>query len=225
VKELAVGVDGWRKGWVAIVARGGRFAAAHLFEAFADVLAEFPEAAAVGVDIPIGIPSRGFRPADTEARAFLGAGRSSVFSVPTRAALEAADHATASALLRSMTGKALTQQSFALRRKILEVDALVGPSDTVIEVHPEVSFRALAGVPLGSSKKTWTGANRRRALLADEGIVIPDDLGPAGEAPIDDILDATAAAWSASRYARGEARSLPAAPTRDERGRLVAIWY
>lgn len=224
--ELAVvGVDGWRRGWVAITLRGGRFAAAHVLDVFADVLAQFPETAAIGVDVPIGIPSQGVRAADAAARAFIGTGHSSVFPVPTRAVLEAPDHGSASALNRSLTGKGLSQQSFALRRKILEVDALVGPDDVVIEVHPEVSFQALAGGPLGSSKKSWIGANKRRALLADHGVVIPDDLGPAGEAPTDDILDAAVAAWSAQRFARGEAETLPREPSRDERGRLVAIWY
>jgi predicted RNase H-like nuclease len=124
-----------------------------------------------------------------------------------------------------MAGHGLSQQSFALRKKILEVDALVGPNDAVIEVHPEVSFRALAGGPLGHSKKSWTGTVTRRALLADAGIVVPDDLGPAGQAPMEDVLDAAAAAWSAHRYASGKASSLPANPPRDARGRLVAIWY
>jgi predicted RNase H-like nuclease len=225
MSDLAVGVDGWRGGWVAIVLQDGGFAAAELFETFRDVLAKFSGAGAIGIDIPIGIPDEGLRPADREARVFLGAGSSSVFSVPVRAALEATDHASASTLLRSMTGKGLTQQSFALRKKILEVDALVKADDNVVEVHPEVSFKALAGAALRASKKTWAGANRRRDLLAGEGIVIPSDIGEAGKAPVDDILDAGAAAWSAQRYARGEAEALPARPLIDRRGRHVAIWF
>jgi len=148
-----------------------------------------------------------------------------VFLVPTRSVLEAPDHATASAHHRAISGHGLSQQSFALRKKILEVDTLVGPDDEVIEVHPEVSFRALSGGPIGYSKNSWTGTLTRRALLADAGIVLPDDLGPAGQAPMDDLLDAAAAAWSAHRYATGKASSLPANPPRDSRGRLVAIWY
>lgn len=223
--EVAVGVDGWRKGWVAVSLRGGRFEAAHLFDRFETLLGEFSSATAIGVDMPIGIPEEGPRAADAAARVFIAPGGSSVFPVPSRAVLEAPDHATASALHRLRMGRGISQQSYALRGKILEVDALVSPEDNVIEVHPEVSFRALGHGPLGRSKKTWTGALTRRRLLADAGIVLPDDLGAAGAAPVDDVLDAAAAAWSAHRYARGLARSLPADPPHDARGRRVAIWY
>jgi hypothetical protein len=54
----------------------------------------------------------------------------------------------------------------------------------------------------------------RRRLLADTaGIVLPDDLGPAGRAAaVDDVLDAAAAAWTARRVAHGQARPLPDPP-------------
>ena len=95
----------------------------------------------------------------------------------------------------------------------------------LFEVHPEVSFARLAGRTLDSSKKSWNGAAQRRALLAGVGIELPNDLGPAGTAPVDDVLDAAVAAWSASRIAAGEAVSLPATPgRRDRSGRLIAIW-
>ena len=71
----------------------------------------------------------------------------------------------------------------------------------VYEVHPEVSFVALAGQHLEVSKKQWNGHNARRALLAAHGILIPDDLGNTGTVGADDVLDAAAAAWSAHRIA------------------------
>lgn len=43
--------------------------------------------------------------------------------------------------------------------------------------HPEVSFATLAGAALTVRKSTWAGAHRRQALLAEAGIVIPDELG------------------------------------------------
>src|SRR3712207_3556125 len=55
----------------------------------------------------------------------------------------------------------------------------------------------MAGAPLAYAKKTWSGQARRRELLARHGIVLPDMLGPAGQAPPDDVLDAAAVAWSA----------------------------
>ena len=55
--------------------------------------------------------------------------------------------------------------------------------------------------------------------------MIPDDLGHAGTAGADDILDAAVAAWSASRIAAGNAISLPDPPQFDTNNRKVAIWY
>ncbi len=102
-------------------------------------------------------------------------------------------------------------------RKILEVGRHK-EGDRVIEVHPEVSFRALAGEPLGFSKHTWDGFFLRRRLLEDAGVVLPAALGAL---PLLDVLDATAAAWTANRYARGEAKPLPAG----HHERVGAIWY
>jgi predicted RNase H-like nuclease len=98
--------------------------------------------------------------------------------------------------------------------------------DRLFEVHPEVSFWALAGgIPLTHRKKSWAGQMARRSLLATAGVDLPDDLGPAGRVPPDDILDAAAAAWSAHRIAQGRAGSFPDPPQRDGRGRRLAIWY
>ncbi len=51
----------------------------------------------------------------------------------------------------------------------------------------------LAGAALTVRKSTWAGAHRRRGLLAEAGIVIPEQLGKAGEsagesAGVDDVL-------------------------------------
>ena len=143
-----------------------------------------------------------------------------MFSMTPRAALEADGWEAANAISKELSGVGLSKQSYALVPKILEVDALAGSDDRVIEVHPEVSFRALSGGPLRGSKKSWSGMTQRRSLLATAGIELPDDLGEANGVPADDVLDAAVAAWSANRYARGEARRLPA-----EGRELGVIWY
>jgi predicted RNase H-like nuclease len=96
--------------------------------------------------------------------------------------------------------------------------------ERVVEVHPEASFRELAGAPLVEGKKSYDGVMRRLALLEGAGIVLPRVLS-IGRVGIDDVLDAAAAAWSASRVALGVARRVPnlGAKQRD-RGRTVAIW-
>jgi predicted RNase H-like nuclease len=75
------------------------------------------------------------------------------------------------------------------------------------------------------SKKSWSGMAIRRLVLADSGVVVPDDLGDAGRVPVDDVLDAAAAAWSAQRFAAADAISLPHPPELGLGDRQVAIWY
>lgn len=124
-------------------------------------------------------------------------------------------------------GVGLSRQSYALREKILEVDALARSEPRVHEVHPEISFRAMAGesVDVWFPKKTWNGLAQRRRCLAEAGIVVPNDLQGAGRAAADDVLDAAAAAWSARRIATGRASTLPDPPQRSADGRPIAIWY
>ena len=57
------------------------------------------------------------------------------------------------------------------------------------------------------------GFRERLALLAGNGIALPDDLGNVGHiAAPDDVLDAAVASWSAERYCRGVAISFPDEP-------------
>jgi predicted RNase H-like nuclease len=213
---VVAGVDACRGGWIAIVLDDGRFADALFASGFARLLDGLARAAAVGVDIPIGLPDEGPRAADLAARAFVGPRRGSVFPTPPRAALLAATYAEARQVLPS-----LSAQSFALGRKILEVEGCI--EERVFEVHPEVSFAALAGRHLRHSKRSWNGQMERRRLLSAAGVVLPEELA-AGEAAADDVLDAAIAAWSAARRANGEAATLPVGPPLQD-GRPVAIWY
>jgi predicted RNase H-like nuclease len=198
------------------MADDGRFVDASFARTFAELLLNVPGAEAVGVDIPIGLAGEGPRLADVAARAFVGPRRSSVFPTPPRVALAAATYAEA-----RITAPSLSAQSYALGKKILEVDACL--EHRVFEVHPEVSFAALAGRHLQHSKRTWNGQHERRKLLAGAGLMLPDYLA-AGGVPVDDVLDAAVAAWSAGRKVNGEAGTLPEEPPTQD-GRLVAIWY
>jgi predicted RNase H-like nuclease len=201
---LVAGVDACRGGWIAVVLEANHFADSISTPTFVELLGSVPDARVVGVDIPIGLPSEGMRAADIAARVFVGPRRSSVFPTPPRAALVAATHAEARGILPS-----LSAQSFALGKRILEAEACL--EERVVEVHPEVSFAALAGRPLRHSKRSWNGQMERSRLLASAGIELPDDL-TAGQAAADDVLDAAIAAWTAARKERGEAATLPADP-------------
>ncbi len=86
---------------------------------------------------------------------------------------------------------------------------LADRDDRIIEVHPELSFSVLAGGPIPASKKSWDGLMRRKLLLEQAGIYIPEVLGEAaGRVGPDDVLDAAVAAWTADRKRRGLANHI-----------------
>ena len=202
---LTLGVDAARGGWIAVALEEGRFVDAALARRFPGVLERFPDAAVVGVDIPIGLPEPGTRRrADIEARRVVGPRRSSVFFTPSQAALEALTYGEARTIAPSTSA-----QGWALRTAILDVARIEDPR--LHEVHPEVSFAALAGATLAFGKRTWNGQRERVRLLAGAGIDLPDRLD-AGLVAADDVLDAAVAAWTATRIAVGEHVTLPGDP-------------
>jgi predicted RNase H-like nuclease len=117
-----------------------------------------------------------------------------------------------------------------LRAKLLEADRYRERcGHPLYEVHPELAFGALAGAPLRLSKHTAPGRELRRELLARVGITLPaGQPGPGGgarRAPLTDVLDAAAVAWSARRIALGQAVVIPARPQHNRGGREIAIRY
>jgi predicted RNase H-like nuclease len=220
-----IGIDACKAGWVGICLNDAEvtaYFAAHI----ADVVRAAGPLETVAVDIPIGLANRGRRQADVLARKELRGRSSTLFITPVRDSLAAADYATANQINRELADEGISRQAFALAPKVLQVDGWVGSAGVrVAEVHPELSFAELAGEPLRSPKKTWSGAVRRRELLAAAGIDVPADLGAAGRmAAVDDVLDAAAAAWTARRITLGTARSLPDPPELFTDGNPAAIW-
>jgi predicted RNase H-like nuclease/ADP-ribose pyrophosphatase YjhB (NUDIX family) len=213
-----LGVDACPAGWVGVVLdptlRPSVFVAADIAGLVA-LVREQHDVPVVAIDIPIGLPDSSGRLADREARRALVGKSSSLFSTPVRAALEAGSYAAArDANLAATRGRtSVSAQAYALREKVLQVDAWVRsrPGVEVIEVHPEVSFARMAGAPVLPRKKDSEGVRARREALAAHGIVAPPWFRGAGFGE-DDLLDACAAAWTAVRHARGLSVSLPARP-------------
>jgi len=221
-----VGIDACRTGWIAVVVGDEQVPAAFYLPTIESLTLLVPDAEAVAIDIPIGLPGDGRREADSAARDFLRARRNSVFFTPVRAAIEAETHALATSAAAARTGVGVSQQSFALGAKILEVERwLPSARCRVYEVHPEVSFAVLLGAPAAASKKTWAGMVERHDALTAAGISL-DNVGgiAAVRAAVDDMLDAAVAAWTARRVVRGEARTFPEQPPMSDSGRPVAIW-
>ncbi|MBS2937144.1 DUF429 domain-containing protein [Nocardioides sp. J2M5] len=214
----ALGVDACSAGWVGVVLDTDLRSSVHVAPDIAGLVGlvrERHDVAVVAIDIPIGLPDSGGRRADAEARRELVGKASSLFSTPTRAALEAETYAEArEANLAATDGRtSVSAQAYALRAKVLQVDAWVRgrPGATVVEVHPELSFARMAGAPIAASKKDAAGVADRREALAAHGIVAPPWFRGAGFGE-DDLLDACAAAWSAVRHALGVSEAYPATP-------------
>jgi len=217
-----LGVDGCPGGWVAVALEDGVFAEARFGARFADLVGD--DATVIGVDIPLG-SNGASRAADREARRLLGRRGPSVFDAPPRDVLDAPDHATANRRCRDRYGRGLSVQAWNLVPKMLEVEpSWHDEPDRIFEVHPELSFTTMGGAPVEHSKRTWAGQRARAGLLAAMGIHVPDELGAAGAAGPDDVLDAAAVAWSAARIAAGEHRCVPDPPERDDANRPIAIW-
>jgi predicted RNase H-like nuclease len=190
------GVDGCRDGWVGVDLDDGGSVTVRTAASLDELLAGTEAQQVVGVDMPLGLLASGWRAADRGARALLGPRRSSIFAIPPAPVWQAPTYAAEYRLLCP---------------------------HPLCEVHPELSFRMMAGAPLQHPKHAAAGHAQRRALLAGEGIVMPGDEA-LGRIAVD-VLDAAAAAWSARRIAAGHACVLPDPPQTDPTGRDVAIRY
>jgi predicted RNase H-like nuclease len=166
----AVGIDGCRGGWIAVALDAAWRPDWHLARTVDEVLARWPSARCL-IDIPIGLPDAVPRAVEREARRRLGRPRaSSVFPVPCRAAVYAADYETACRVNREVLGSAISRQAWNILPKVREVDGLIARAPEakrrLHEAHPELCFHALAGgVPMAHGKKRAEGCGERLALI------------------------------------------------------------
>jgi predicted RNase H-like nuclease len=248
----AVGVDGCKAGWIAVRRDLDAAPSVRVFPSFAALLDALPADATVAVDMPIGLPDfsqRGGRGPEALVRPLLGPRQSSVFSIPSRAALYAdtndfttiegwyAAHRMASEMAKATSDppRGVSIQAFGIFAKIREIDALlVARPDLrarVFESHPEVAFCQLnGGKPMTLPKKIKgavnpAGMEERKALLCRHGYekAFLDQPSPRGAAA-DDFLDAAVMMLIAGRITKGEARPFPDPPLADRFGIPVAIW-
>ena len=132
-----------------------------------------------------------------------------------------------------MTEGSLNRQTWGIAPKIDAVDRFLldtpAARGTIRESHPEVCFRAFAGVPMTYSK---TGQPKRAfwervAVLRGVETDVYDHLWDAAaglecDASDDDLLDAFAVALTA-RGAEDGLETLPTAPEADPRGLPMEI--
>ena len=236
VRGFAVtGVDGCAGGWIAVTLlpaaalTPGAPSDLAVNAVVAPTLDALPLTWIVGIDMPLGLVAEGWRAADLLARRALGRRGATVFAIPARPVWQQQAYAAANRTCRELTGKGLSAQAWGLRRKLLEADRFRRSQQAaeagvrLYEVHPELSFAALAGgVPVADSKHTPAGLAARRALLARAAITLPPRMAGAAE---NDLLDAAAVAWSARRIAAGTAVALTDPDQRADDGTEIAIRY
>jgi predicted RNase H-like nuclease len=217
---VIAGVDGMPGGWLVALVDGAtvRWVVA---EDAASVVTITAECEAVGVDMPMGLPPSGWRECELAARRFLGSARSSVFLAPPRPVLAATSYPEACELARAVHGKAISKQLWHILDRIRDWDSVLDPlrQRRIVESHPECSFRTMGFVD--ASKKTGRGIGQRLALhrgWLDSGTAFQDL--PSG-ANFDDALDALAVAWTARRWAGGDAEVFGG--QLDERGLVMRI--
>ena len=194
---------------------------------FVDVLDYRPSFDALGLHVPIGLPtepSGAGRSCDREARAVLGWPRSgAIVSAPCRAALAAETYPEAK---RANAGR-LSAVQWQMRRHFIEVDAIIGPyhQRSAHEVHPELGFYQMnEDTPLRHRKHSEEGHAERRDLLVRRlpGVErILDE--PVPGARIEHVLDACADLWTARRIVARALQRLPEDPEWDDTGLRMEI--
>lgn len=228
------GIDGCRAGWFVVLAQydGAIRQIKHtVCTNFQGVLDLQPRPSVITIDIPIGLldtNNRGGRDCDIEARELLGwPRRNSVFSPPIRPSLLANSYEEANRI------NGMSQQAYGILPKIKEVDDLMESQlqNRIFEVHPEVTFWAMAGGrPMDNGKKKSQGREERLRVLEDselgtEGIEVALAKYPRKVVAHDDVLDAYAALWTAARIHDDRAKRIPENPPLDSKGLRMEIWY
>lgn len=240
-----VGIDGCPAGWIAclVEAEGPLVPEIRIVARLADLFAGSDAPGLAAIDMPIGLPERigpEGRGPERLVRPMLGERQSSVFSIPSRAAIFAGEGldgrdgygaACAAALATSEPPKKVSKQAFHLFPKIREIDRLMTAASPppLFEAHPEVAFavlnggRAMALPKKVKNRPNPAGLDERRAFLV--GLGFPAEvlaLPPRGAGP-DDLLDACVLALTARRIASGASVSFPDPPLLDARGLEIAI--
>jgi predicted RNase H-like nuclease len=223
------GIDGCKSGWLVVSqsSRGGAVTAS-LQRGIGSISASIAPNDIVVIDMPIGLPdaAQPVRDCDRLARKVLGNRHVCIFSPPCREALGAPNRDAASAVNQPL-GRKITQQTWAIRHKLQELDSFLRENlplrGIFREAHPEVSFaywrqesgNLPAPTPFDTPKKRSAGKGMRRDLIeatwpgALESAKTALDTNHATGWALDDLHDAFACLWTARRITKGISVSLP----------------
>jgi predicted RNase H-like nuclease len=233
-----VGVDGCKKGWFTVGLGGETGWEVNRFDEIRELWERYKNAKLILIDIPIGLRDNGSyeRRCDKEARKLLGHKRgSSVFPVPCRAAVYAGTYEAANRINKELTDRGLSRQAWGIIPKIRHVDQLfltdATAKSSIREIHPEVCFWALnSREPMMHPKKSPEGYSERLRVL-HKLFLYTDAVSESAlqtykrsQVARDDIIDALAAAVTASREKQGLS-TIPEKPEADSRGLPMQMVY
>lgn len=174
------------------------------------------------IDVPVGLPAHGYRRCDIEARALVG---SRVFLGARWGVWQFKCHQDANEHYWRLGDKGISRQLWCIRDKLKEVNEWMTPDRQLklLESHPELVFRWLAGRDL-DSKKSASGREQRLNILQGYGL---DEIGRwlttrrGTRIGRDDLIDACVCALAA----RDGKNRFPREPEFDGRGIRMEIWY
>lgn len=229
--QMFFGVDGCKVGWFAVGLTEEAKWQAKVFPDISSLWNQYRDARLILIDVPIGLrdTDSSERHCDKEARALLSPERKpSVFVSPCRAAVYAATNEEAKIINTQKTGRSLSVQTLAIIPKIRQVDQLLTSNKEarshIRETHPELCFWALNnGISTVFRKKDKRGIEERKEILTSAypqtSEVLDYSLQQYARKDVaeDDILDALAAAVTASRKGKG-LLAIPDNPEFDSEG-------
>ena len=223
-----IGVDGTSSGWIASIGSLKKkcLSTVTFHKDIYELLLTYPDSVVV-IDIPIDLNKKKYlRECDVLAKRYLGGDfQSTIFIPPLKRVLKCSTYQEANKLSKKITGKGLSKQSWNLKNKISEVQALSKLSNKIYEGHPECSFKMLKNETLKAKKKTVIGIFERLALLKKAGLdplSISLNLENNPSIKIDDVLDSMVLFATALRIAEGNHMCLEKAQisNNDDKGKI-----
>ncbi len=175
INNLQIGIDGCRAGWFFSLVNDRNEVGILLFKKIKDGLSLLEDAGVVYIDMPIGLVQQKdeVRTIDENIRTELdNAFRSSVFTIPCKQAVYAANYKEASKINKEVLGKGISIQAWNICAKIKELDIFLEEhtqlKNIMKEAHPELSFQRINGNPLNHKKKTAEGKVERMLILESQ---------------------------------------------------------
>jgi predicted RNase H-like nuclease len=233
------GVDGCATGWLSVEIDHDRHWRVTLLKSTECLAHLVRQTHLTLIDMPIGLPvdgGPGQRDCDREARRRLGRPRSSsVFSVPSRAALTATTYPEALRLNREHVGLGISKQAWNILPRIRQIDNLLREQPDLQtklrECHPEVCFWALNHRQAMTYNKKCVEGREERLQLLTHFLPQPRQILDYAmhryrrrEVASDDIIDAMVIAVTA-RLGHDRLTILPSEARHDAVGLAMEIVY